>query len=85
MLRDHEGKAERLLFNENDLRKSIPELSVDLLLEEGDGSLTLESTSLPQALKEKFQEVSFTETKTGHSDILKDREVQQQVFAFLEE
>ncbi len=85
LLRDHEGKAGRLLFNENDLRKSIPELSVDLLLEEGDGSLTLESTSLPQALKEKFQEVSFTETKTGHSDILKDREVQQQVFAFLEE
>ncbi len=85
LLRDHEEHRGPLLFDENDLRKYLPELSADLLLEEGDGSLTLESTSLPQALKEKSQRVSFTETKTGHSDILKDKEVQKQVFAFLEE
>ena len=83
LLRDPEDNTGRLLFDENGLRNSIPELSADLLLEEGDGSLTLESTSLPQALKENFPGVSFTETKTGHADILKDREVQQQVFAFL--
>ena len=85
LLRDPEENTGRLLFDEHGLRNSIPELTADLLLEEGDGSLTLESTSLPQALQENFQGVSFTETKTGHADMLKDREVQQGVFAFLEE
>jgi hypothetical protein len=85
LLRDPEDNTGRLFFDEKGLRNSIPELTADLLLEEGDGSLTLESTSLPQALKENFQGVSFTETKTGHADMLKDREVQQRVFAFLEE
>ena len=54
LLRDPEENTGRLLFDENGLRNSIPELTADLLLEEGDGSLTLESTSLPQALQENF-------------------------------
>ena len=58
LLKDHEEGAGLLLFDEKDLGKYLPEISADFLFENGDGSVTLESASLPQVLTEKFPSVS---------------------------
>ncbi|MDA2925599.1 hypothetical protein MYX65_13295, partial [Acidobacteria bacterium AH-259-L09] len=83
-LKDHDENTDSLLFDKNGLRKYLPEVSPSIFFEEGDGTVTVESSSLPQALKENFQGFSSIETKIGHADIFKDKEVQKQVFAFLE-
>ena len=84
-LKDHQQNKDLLLFDENDLQTYRPEVASTLLLEDGDGSVTVESAALPTALEERFQGVSSVETLTRHADIFKDREVQKQVFDFLEE
>ena len=85
LLKDHEEGAGLLLFDEKDLGKYLPEISADFLFENGDGSVTLESASLPQVLTEKFPSVSSLETKIGHRDIFNDKKVWEQVFDFLSE
>ena len=85
LLKDHEEGAGLLLFDEKDLGKYLPEVSAGLLFENGDGSVTLESASLPQVLTEKFPSVSSLETKIGHRDIFNDKKVREQVFDFLSE
>jgi hypothetical protein len=85
LLKDHEEGAGLLLFDERDLGKYLPEVSDDVLFENGDGSVTLESASLPEILKEKFPSFSSIETKIGHRDIFNDKKVREQVFAFLSE
>ena len=85
LLKAHEEGAGLLLFDEKDLGKYLPEVSADVLLENGDGSVTLESVSLPPVFKEKFPSFSSIETKIGHRDIFKDEEVREQVFDFLSE
>lgn len=85
LVKDHEENADVLLFDGKSLRKYLPEVSDDVLFENGDGSVTLESASLPQVLKEKFPSFFSIETKIGHRDIFNDSEVQDQVFSFLTE
>ena len=85
LVKDHEENADVLLFDGKSLRKYLPEVSDDVLFENGDGSVTLESASLPEILKEKFPSVSSLETKIGHRDIFNDKKVREQVFAFLTE
>ena len=85
LVKDHEENADVLLFDGKSLRKYLPEVSDDVLFENGDGSVTLESASLPEILKEKFPSFSSIETKIGHRDIFKDEEVREQVFDFLSE
>jgi pimeloyl-ACP methyl ester carboxylesterase len=84
LLKDHEEDPDPLLFDKSGLRKYLPEVLADAIFEEGDGSVTVESASLPQALKDRFQGFSSIETNIGHADIFKDKEVQKQVFAFLD-
>lgn len=85
LLKDHEEGAGLLLFDEKDLGKYLSEISADFLFENGDGSVTLESASLPQVFTEKFPSVSSLETKIGHRDIFNDKKVREQVFDFLSE
>jgi pimeloyl-ACP methyl ester carboxylesterase len=85
LVKDHEENTDALLFDGKSLRKYLPEVSDDVLFENGDGSVTLESASLPQVLTEKFPSVSSLETKIGHRDIFNDKKVREQVFAFLSE
>jgi len=83
LVKDHDENGDVLLFDGKDLRKYLPEVSADVLFEEGDGTVTVESALLPQALKERFPSVSSIETKIVHRDIFKDEEVREQVFDFL--
>jgi pimeloyl-ACP methyl ester carboxylesterase len=85
LLKDRGEAGGLLLFDEKDLRKYLPEVSADVLLEDSDGSVTVESASLPQVFKEKFPSFSSVETKIVHRDIFNDKEVQKQLFAFLTE
>jgi len=85
LVKDHEENADVLWFDGKSLRKYLPEVSDDVLFENGDGSVTLESASLPKILKEKFPSFSSVEKKIGHRDIFYDKEVQDQVFSFLTE
>jgi len=83
LVKDHEENGDVLLFDGKALRKYLPEVSADVLFEEGDGTVTVESALLPQALKERFPSVSSLETTIVHRDIFKDEEVREQVFDFL--
>ena len=83
LVKDHEENGAVLLFDGKDLRKYLPEVSADVLFEEVDGTVTVESALLPQALKERFPSVSSIETTIVHRDIFKDEMVREQVFDFL--
>ena len=84
-LQGHQENTDPLLFDKKGLGKYLPEVSANLLFEDGDGTVTVESSSLSPTLKDKFQSFSSIETNVGHADIFKDKEVQEQIFAFLEE
>ncbi|MEE8349164.1 MAG: hypothetical protein V3R94_06325 [Acidobacteriota bacterium] len=85
VVKDDETNRPMLIFDESDMRKHYPETPPGLLLEDGDGSVTVESAALPEVLEAKFHSVSSFETSNLHADIFKDPEVKNKVFAFLEE
>ena len=81
---DHSPRAApgRLLFEQEQLEKYLPSMDHRLILEDGDGSVTLHSASLPDAYGRAFY-VTSRERSVDHAELVSAPEIQREIVDFL--
>jgi len=72
-----------LFFDEHHFKTCLPEADPSLRLEDGDGTVTVRSASLPEAYEQAFV-VTHRVATVGHSELVNDADLQADMFAFLD-
>ena len=72
-----------VVFDKDQFEKRLPHLDPTIVHEDGDGSVTVTSASLPPAYEKAFQ-VTTERSQVGHIDLVTGREGRRSVAAFLE-
>ncbi|MGH7229930.1 MAG: lipase/acyltransferase domain-containing protein [Nitrospiraceae bacterium] len=72
----------RLLFNEEHFKKYLPSVHHDILFQDGDGSVTVQSSSLPAAYGAAFQ-VTTKEYGVSHEKLASAPEALNEIVEFL--
>ncbi|TLY40451.1 MAG: hypothetical protein E6K61_07030 [Nitrospirae bacterium] len=72
-----------LFFDEHHFKTCLPKADPTVGLEDGDGTVTVRSASLPEAYEQAFV-VTHRVAMVGHGELVSDADLQAEVFAFLE-
>ncbi len=72
-----------VVFDKDQLKTRLPQLDPAIVNEDGDGSVTVRSASLPPAF-EKALQVTTQRLRMGHMDVVTGREARRSVAGFLE-
>ena len=72
-----------LFFDEHHFKTCLPKADPTVGLEDGDGTVTVRSASLPEAYEQAFV-VTHRVAMVGHGELVSDADMQAEVFAFLE-
>ena len=78
----HNEEGSRLLFDQKHFREYLPAADPERVFEDGDGSVTVESSSLPAAYRAAFR-VTAREYRVGHEDLAADLDVLDDMVKFL--
>jgi pimeloyl-ACP methyl ester carboxylesterase len=71
-----------LIFDEHHFNTCLPEADPSVRLEDGDGTVTVRSASLPEAYEQAFV-VTHRVTTAGHGELVSDADLQADMLAFL--
>ena len=72
-----------VVFDKDQFEKRLPHLDPTIVHEDGDGSVTVTSASLPPAYEKAFQ-VTTERLQVGHMDVVTGREARRSIAGFLE-
>ncbi len=72
-----------VVFDKDQFEKCLPHLDPTIVHEDGDGSVTVTSASLPPAYEKAFQ-VTTERLQGGHMDVVTGREARRSIAGFLE-
>ena len=72
-----------VLFDRDQFKTRLPDLDPDIVNEDGDGSVTLKSASLPAAYEHAFH-VTTQHLRVGHMELVTGREGRRRIASFLE-
>ena len=72
-----------VVFDKDQFEKRLPQLDPTNVHEDGDGSVTVTSASLPPAYEKAFQ-VTTQRLQVGHMDVVTGREARRSIAGFLE-
>ncbi|MDZ4853759.1 MAG: hypothetical protein SGJ26_02675 [Nitrospirota bacterium] len=72
-----------VVFDKDQFEKRLPLLDPTIVHEDGDGSVTVTSASLPPAYEKAFQ-VTTERSQVGHIDLVTGRETRRSIAGFLE-
>ena len=72
-----------VVFDEDQFKTHLPHLDPTIVHEDGDGSVTVTSASLPRAYEKAFQ-VTTQRLQVGHLDVVTGREARRSIAGFLE-
>jgi hypothetical protein len=72
-----------VVFDEDQFEKRLPHLAPTIVHEDGDGSVTVTSASLPPAYEKAFL-VTTDRLQVGHMDVVTGREARRSIAGFLE-
>ena len=72
-----------MVFDKDQFEKRLPHLDPAVVYEDGDGSVTVTSASLPRAYEKAFQ-VTTERLQVGHMDVVTGRKARRSVAGFLE-
>jgi pimeloyl-ACP methyl ester carboxylesterase len=79
---DSPKSPDRLLFEEDQLDLHLPSADPGILFRDGDGTVTLQSSSLPRAYGYAFH-VTSRERNVDHAELVGDPDIQQDIVEFL--
>ena len=71
-----------VVFDKDQFEKRLPHLAPTIVHEDGDGSVTVTSASLPQAYEKAFQ-FTTDRLQVGHMDVVTGREARRSIAGFL--
>lgn len=71
-----------LFFDERHFKTCLPDADANVGLEDGDGTVTVLSATLPQAYEQAFV-VTHRVTPVGHGELVSDADLQADMLAFL--
>ncbi len=72
-----------VLFDRDQFKSRLPNLDPDIVNEDGDGSVTLKSASLPAAYENAFH-VTTQRLRVGHIELVTGREGRRRIADFLQ-
>ncbi len=81
--RDSSGPCTSLFFDEQHFSMCLPEVDPNVRLDDGDGTVTFRSASLPDAYEQAFV-VTHRTAVSGHAELVSDVGLQADMLAFLE-
>ena len=81
--RSPHNTLDRLLFEQEQLETYLPSMDHRLILEDGNGSVTLHSASLPDAYGHAL-DVTSRERNADHIDLVREPEIHREIVDFLQ-
>ena len=82
-LREESSKTpNRLLFNEEHFQKHLPSMDSRMVSQDGDGTVTIQSSSLPLAYAYAFH-VTMREAAVDHGDLVSDPVIEKEIVNYL--
>ena len=81
--RSPDNTLDRLLFEQEQVETYLPSMDHRLILEDGDGSVTLHSASLPDAYGHAL-DVTSRERNVDHVDLVREPEIHREIVDFLQ-